>query len=115
MLLEMRNGNETRYDQGFILEAKEFQALPRKGVCGIVLAKEILVGNRRLMLDLDINLTLEVEEHLLETEQLARTCVLVSIDKKIECAFVVLDPVKLEFETMVSILKYMGMTSIMVT
>ena len=108
-------GNETGSDRGFILEAKEFQALTGQGVCGIVLDKEILVGNRRLMLDLDINLTPEVEEHLLETEQLARTCVLVAIDKKVEGAFVVLDPMKPEAETMVSILKSMGITSIMVT
>ena len=50
-------GNEIGSDQGFILEAKEFQALSGKGVCGIVLDKEILVGNIRLMLDLDINFT----------------------------------------------------------
>ena len=57
-------GNETGSDRGFILEAKEFQALTGQGVCGIVLDKEILVGNRRRMLDLDINLTPEVEENL---------------------------------------------------
>lgn len=102
-------------EQGFLLEAKEFQALPGQGVSGIVLDKEILVGNRRLMLDLDINLTPEVEEHLQETEQLARTCVLVAIDKQIEGAFAVADPVKPEAETVVSILKSMGITSIMVT
>ena len=67
------------------------------------------------MLDLDTNLTPKVEQHLLETKQLARTCVLVAIDKKFEGAFVVLDPMKPESETMVSILKYMGITSIMVT
>ena len=50
-------GNETGSDRGFILEAKEFQALTGQGVCGIVLDKEILVGNIRLMLDLDINFT----------------------------------------------------------
>ena len=108
-------GNETGSDQGFISEAKEFQAILRQGVCGIVLDKEIMVGNRRLMLYLDRNLTPEVEEHLIETEQLARTCVLVAIDKKVEGAFVVLDPVKPEAETVVSILKSMGITSIMVT
>ena len=108
-------GNETGSDRGFILEAKEFQALTGQGVCGIVLDKEILVGNIRLMLDLDINLTPKVEEHLLETEQVARTCVLVAIDKKVEGAFVVLDPVKPEAETVASILKAMGITSIMVT
>ena len=108
-------GNETGSDRGFVLEAKEFQALTGQGVCGIVLDKEILVGNRRRMLDLDINLTPEVEEHLIETKHLARTCVLVAIDKKVEGAFVVLDPVKPEAEIMVSILKSMGITSIMVT
>ena len=38
-----------------------------------------------------------------------------AIDKKVEGAFVVLDLVKLEAETVVSILKAMGITSIMVT
>ena len=108
-------GDETRSDKGFILEEKEFKGLTGQGVCGIVLDKEIMVGNRRLMLYLDRNLTPEVEEHLIETEQLARTCVLVAIDKKVEGAFVVLDLVKPEAETVVSILKAMGITSIMVT
>ena len=107
-------GNEIGSDQGFILEAKEFQAVLGQGVSGIVLDKEILVGNRRPMLSLDINLTPEVEEHLIETEQLARMCVLVAIDKKVEGAFVVPDPMTLEAKIVVSILKSMFITSIMV-
>eukprot|EP01018_Ginkgo_biloba_P032559 Gb_22148 [translate_table: standard] len=102
-------------DQGFLLEAQDFQALPGQGVQAMVQHKEILVGNRRLMVDSDINLASEVEEHLQETEQLAKTCVLVAIDKQIAGAFAVADPVKPEAETVVSILHSMGIASIMVT
>lgn len=102
-------------DQGFLFEAHEFQALPGKGVQATILNKEILIGNRKLMSDSDIKLSPEVEEHLLETEQLAKTCVLVAIDKQIAGTFAVADPVKPEAETVVSILKSMGITSIMVT
>ncbi|GLJ47601.1 hypothetical protein SUGI_1005210 [Cryptomeria japonica] len=102
-------------DQGFLFEAHDFQALPGKGVQATILDKEILIGNRKLMSDSDIKLSPEVEEHLLESEQLARTCVLVAIDKQIAGAFAVADPVKPEAESVVSILKSMGITSIMVT
>ncbi|KAH9301793.1 hypothetical protein KI387_013376, partial [Taxus chinensis] len=102
-------------DQGFLLEAQDFQALPGKGVQGNILRKAILIGNRRLMVDSDIILSPEVEEYLQETEQLAKTCVLVAIDKQIAGAFAVADPVKPEAETVVSVLKSMGIISIMVT
>uniref|UniRef100_A0A0D6QYX4 P-type Cu(+) transporter n=1 Tax=Araucaria cunninghamii TaxID=56994 RepID=A0A0D6QYX4_ARACU len=102
-------------DQGFLFEAQDFQAFPGKGVQGTVLHKKILIGNRRLMVDSDVHLAPEVEEHLQETEQLAKTCVLMAIDREIAGAFTVADPVKPEAETVVSILKSMGITSIMVT
>ncbi|KAL5719631.1 P-type Cu(+) transporter [Ranunculus cassubicifolius] len=50
-----------------------------------------------------------------ESENLARTCVLVAIDGIVSGAFAVSDPVKPEAHRIITFLKTMGITSIMVT
>ncbi|KAG2674949.1 hypothetical protein I3760_13G161800 [Carya illinoinensis] len=57
----------------------------------------------------------EVEDYILKNEQLARTCVLVAIDGKVAGAFAVTDPVKPEARCVISFLRSMGISSIMVT
>ncbi|XP_058073567.1 copper-transporting ATPase HMA4 isoform X1 [Magnolia sinica] len=97
------------------LEAKDFEVHPGAGVTANVGGKAVLVGNRRLMLDCQVPLSPEVEDYMSESEQLARTCVLVAIDGRIAGAFAVTDPLKPEAERVVSFLQSMNISSIMVT
>ncbi|CAI0412409.1 unnamed protein product [Linum tenue] len=85
------------------------------GVTGKVGERMVLVGNRRLMRTSEITLGPEVEKYIFENEELARTCVLVAIDGKMAGAFAVTDPVKPEAQRVISFLRSMGITSIMVT
>ncbi|RZC65442.1 hypothetical protein C5167_009130 [Papaver somniferum] len=98
-----------------ITEAEDFEVHPGSGVSGKVGDKMVFVGNKRLMAARNILLGTEVEDYMLESEQLARTCVLVAVDGRVAGALAVTDPVKPEAEQVISFLKSMNITSIMVT
>lgn len=96
-------------------EIEDFEVHTGAGVSGKVGEQRILVGNRRLMHAFNVPVSNEVENYISEHEQLARTCVLVAVDGKIAGAFAVTDPVKPDAARVVSFLKSMDITSVMVT
>lgn len=97
-------------------EVKDFEVHPGTGVSGKVGGdKLVLVGNRRLMQDFNVTIGPNVEKHISETEDLARTCVLVAIDGKVAGAFAVSDPVKPEAGRAISFLHSMGISTFMMT
>ncbi|GLT62329.1 hypothetical protein SLA2020_349760 [Shorea laevis] len=109
--LSQGSGSNTEY----FAEAREFKVHLGAGVSGKVGDKMVLVGNKRLMKTYDIPVYSEVENYISENEQLARTCVLVAIDGKVAGAIAVTDPVKPEAIRVISYLRSMGISSIMVT
>ncbi|MCL7049967.1 hypothetical protein MKW94_002313 [Papaver nudicaule] len=98
-----------------IAEVEDFEVHPGYGVSGKVGDKMVLVGNKRLMVSRNVPISSEVEGFMSESEQLARTCVLVAINGMVSGAFAVTDPVKPEAKQVISFLKSMNITSIMVT
>ncbi|XP_057483539.1 copper-transporting ATPase HMA4-like isoform X1 [Actinidia eriantha] len=98
-----------------VTEVKDFEVHLGAGVGGKVGDKRVLVGNKKLLRTFNVPIGPEVENHISETEQLARTCVLVAIDGKVAGSFAVTDPVKPEAERVISFLHSMGISSIMVT
>lgn len=77
--------------------------------------KEVLVGNKSLMVENDITITLDAEEVLAEAESLAQTGILVSIDKELVGVISISDPLKPEAREVISILKSMKVKSIVIT
>jgi Cu+-exporting ATPase len=98
-----------------MLDSKDFEVHPGAGVSANVEGKLVLVGNKRLMQEFEAPMSSEVEEYMSEMEGLARTCVLVAIDRTICGALAVSDPLKPEAGRVISFLSSMGITSIMVT
>jgi len=98
-----------------MMESRDFEVHPGAGVSANVEGKLVLVGNKRLMQEFEVPLSPEVEAYMSEMEELARTCVLVAIDKIICGALAVSDPLKPEAGRVISYLKSMGISSIMVT
>ncbi|GFQ06142.1 probable copper-transporting ATPase hma5 [Phtheirospermum japonicum] len=96
-------------------EVKDFKVHPGAGVSGKIRERAILVGNKRLMQLFNVPLGSEVDRYVSENEHLARTCALVAIDGKAAGAFAVTDPVKPESARVVSYLRSMGISSVMVT
>ncbi|VFR02913.1 unnamed protein product [Cuscuta campestris] len=96
-------------------DVHDFEVHLGAGVSGRVGDRRVLVGNKRLMCSFDVPVGNEVEKYFSENEQLARTCVLVAIDRRVAGAFAVTDPVKPEASRVVSFLQSMKITSVMVT
>ncbi|KAM7272818.1 hypothetical protein ACFE04_027482 [Oxalis oulophora] len=98
-----------------VTEAKDFEVHLGAGVSVKVADRMVLVGNRRLMDSYNVPVGPEVEQYITENEQLARTCVLVAIEREVAGGFAVSDPVKTEAKHVISYLTFMGISSIMVT
>ncbi|XP_020585517.1 probable copper-transporting ATPase HMA5 isoform X2 [Phalaenopsis equestris] len=98
-----------------VIDAKDFKVHPGAGVGAIICGKAVLVGNKKLMLASNVLVSREVDEYVAETENLARTCVLVAIDGEISGALAVSDPLKPEAAQVVSFLASMDIKSIMIT
>lgn len=81
----------------------------------IVRNREIIVGNRSLMLDNNIIIPVDAEEMLAETEEMAQTGILISIDREVTGVLAISDPLKPGAHEVISILKSMKVRSIMVT
>ena len=97
------------------LKVSDFEAIPGQGVCAVVDGKPILVGNKKLMEESQIDIFEEVQEHLDETETLARTGIMIAMNKEIVGVISIADPVKPEAAKVIGILKTMGVRSMMVT
>ncbi|XP_074317462.1 putative copper-transporting ATPase HMA5 [Silene latifolia] len=96
-------------------EARDFAAIIGHGVKAIVQNKEILVGNKGLMVDQGITVSIEAEELLAEAERMAQTGILVSIEGEVTGVIAISDPLKPTAHAVISILKSMNVKSIMVT
>ncbi|KAL2547701.1 putative copper-transporting ATPase HMA5 [Forsythia ovata] len=96
-------------------EARDFESITGQGVRAVVRNKEVLVGNKRLMLERNVDISIDAEEILAETEGLAQTGILVAIDKELIGILAISDPLKPGAREVISILKSMKVESIVVT
>lgn len=96
-------------------EARNFASITGHGVKAIVQNKEIIVGNKSLMVDNNIAIPVDAEELLAEAEGLAQTGILISIDGEVAGVLAISDPLKPGAQEVISILKSMKVRSIMVT
>ncbi|GAB4834394.1 Probable copper-transporting ATPase hma5 [Ancistrocladus abbreviatus] len=97
-------------------EARDFVSIAGHGVKAIVQNKEIIVGNKSLMMDSNIVIPGEAEDLLAETEEMAQTGILVAIDGKLVVGVIAIsDPLKSNAYDVISTLKSMNVRSIMVT
>ncbi|KAK6137498.1 hypothetical protein DH2020_028751 [Rehmannia glutinosa] len=97
------------------LEALDFESITGHGVKAVVRNKEVLVGNKSLMVDHNVTISLDAEEILAETEGLAQTGILISIDRELVGIIAISDPLKPGAREVISFLKSMKVRSIVVT
>lgn len=96
-------------------EARDFISITGHGVKAVVHKKEIIVGNKSLMLDSGIQIPVEADEILADTEAMAQTGILVSINGEVTGIISISDPLKPGAQDVISILESMKIKSIMVT
>ncbi|XP_047270723.1 copper-transporting ATPase HMA5 isoform X5 [Capsicum annuum] len=96
-------------------EASNFESITGHGVRAIICNKEVILGNKSLMLEHGIAIPVQAEEALAEAEGQAQTGILVSIDKELIGVLSVSDPLKPEAPAVISFLKSMNVESMIVT
>ena len=96
-------------------EAQDFISITGNGVKAVVQNKEIIVGNKSLMLDQNIAIPASAEDILAQAEGMAQTGILVSIDREVAGVLAISDPLKPGAQEVISILKSMKIKSIVVT
>ncbi|KAM4074922.1 hypothetical protein ACJW30_10G130700 [Castanea mollissima] len=96
-------------------EAQDFVSITGNGVKAIVENKEIIVGNKSLMLDQNIAIPVGAEHMLAQAEGMAQTGILVCIDMEVAGVVAISDPLKPGAKNVISILKSMKIRSILVT
>ncbi|KAK1436220.1 hypothetical protein QVD17_01998 [Tagetes erecta] len=96
-------------------EAKNFESITGHGVRATVQNKEIIVGNKSLILKKGIGISIDADEILTEVEELAQTGILVCIDGQLTGILAISDPLKPGAHEVISILKSMKVKSIVVT
>lgn len=96
-------------------EAREFESITGHGVKAVVQNKEVVIGNKSLMVSRGIAIGDSGEEILAETEELAQTGILVAIDGELVGILAVSDPLKPCAAQVISILKSMKVKSLLIT
>ncbi len=98
-----------------LLEIEEFNSFGGKGVKATVNSKEIILGNRTLFNDLNIEISSEVEANILEMEMEGKTVIMVGIENKLTGLIAVADTLKPSTTGAISELKKMGLKVAMIT
>lgn len=96
------------------LEVEHFEAVPGHGIEAIISGKNILVGNRKLMNDHQIN-TAGYEEKLVDYETDGKTAMLIAIDGEYRGTVAVADTIKETAPEAIKQLKDLGIEVFMLT
>lgn len=97
-----------------IPDAHSFKAVSGKGVIARHLSKTILLGNRSLMHDYNLDI-FPIENKLIELEDQGKTVMMVAIDKKVIGLIAVADTAKDEAQEAITRLRSMGKEIVMIT
>jgi len=95
-------------------EVDEFSAIPGHGIEAVISGKDVLVGNRKLMNDHEINIQ-EHEEQLIELETNGKTAMLIAVDGEYRGTVAVADTIKETAPEAIQQLKDLGIEVIMLT
>lgn len=107
--------NSSSSKASWLFDVIDFSALPGKGVQCFVHGKRILVGNRKLLNENGIAISVEVEDFITELEENAKTGILVAYNDVLIGVLGLADPLKREAAVVVDGLRKMGVIPIMVT
>ncbi|XP_021674986.2 probable copper-transporting ATPase HMA5 [Hevea brasiliensis] len=102
-------------DNFLLPEAHDFDSIAGRGLKAIVQSKQILVGNKSLMIEHNISIPDDAKKKLAEIERKGQTGVLVSIDSELTGIVAISDPLKPGAREVISILKSMKVRTIMAT
>lgn len=97
-----------------LLETDDFEAIPGHGIKATIDGREILVGNRKLMKNQDIDIN-DTEEEMSRLEKDGKTAMLIAIDRRFAGVVAVADTIKETAKEAIEQLKQEGLDVIMLT
>ncbi len=95
-------------------EANSFSAIPGKGLISDFEGMKVLIGNRKLMSENSIDISIG-EEKVNELEDEGKTAMMVAIDNKLEAIIAVADQIKETSQKAIEKLESMGLEVYMIT
>jgi Cu+-exporting ATPase len=96
-------------------EIREFNSFGGKGVRAIVKGREVIIGNRSLFSDKNVEITNQVEDKILQLEKEGKTVVIMGINGALSCIIAVADTLKESTADAISGLKNMKLKVAMIT
>lgn len=96
-------------------EVEEFDSFGGKGVKAIVNTKNIIIGNRSLLREKNIELNSEIEANIFKIEKEGKTVILIGIDDVLAGLIAVADTIKPSTANAIAELKKMGLKIAMIT
>ncbi len=97
-----------------LIKPEKFEAVPGKGVIATVNGKHVVIGNRKLLISMNLRL-FEFEETLRKLEQEGKTVLIISVDERPVALIGLEDILKEHAAETVKQLKSMGLEVIMLT
>lgn len=125
MAASAEKGSEHPLGQAVVKKASEkglslsnpagFESITGKGITAKVKGKQVSIGNRALMKELNITIDAEIEKELQRLEHEAKTAVVVAVDSKVDGVMAISDPVKESSAEAIKALHKMGKKVAMIT
>jgi len=94
--------------------ATDFQAIPGKGIRAIIAGKDVLLGNRKLMSEMEIQ-TDSMENTVAGLEDQGKTAMMIAVDRQLAGIIAVADIVKEDSRRAIAALTKAGLTTAMLT
>lgn len=98
-----------------LLEIQEFNSFVGKGVKAVVEDREIIIGNRSLLKDNNIQITNQVESDILQLEIEGKTVVIMGMNGSLFSIIAIADTLKESTADAIDELKKMGLKVVMIT
>ncbi|KAF3786475.1 putative copper-transporting ATPase [Nymphaea thermarum] len=96
-------------------DVQNCESITGHGVKATLCDKTVLIGNKSLMLNSGVAIPIEASDIIQEIEKLAMTGIMVSINGELVGIIAISDPLKDNAQEVISILRSMGIRTIMVT
>jgi Cu2+-exporting ATPase len=107
--------NYSKEKKIILKDLSNFEAIMGKGVIGVVDEKQIAVGNKKLMDQVDAHLQDKLETNVLSEQKLGKTVSYISIDKEILGYVTITDAIKETSKRAILLLQKQGIEVIMLT
>ena len=98
-----------------LLSADNFEAITGKGVIGNVDGKKIALGNKKLMEQVNANLSNEIDQAVIVEQNLGKTVSYLSVDEKVVGFVTITDAIKETSKEAIRLLQEKGIDVIMLT